>query len=156
VPAREIFARHVAGWGLAGEEAASPKDAVREADVIVTCAPIVRNPQPVITPEMLKPGSVAVSLDFDATLTASAAQAADGMWVDDGGQFEYYREHGHFSGMPTDYQELAALVASGRGRRNQTDRYVVVNLGLALEDMATALPLYRRALEREVGTLLPC
>lgn len=154
--AREAFTRQVSGWGLAVEQAASPRDAVNEADVIVSCAPIVKNPQPVIGTEWLKAGSVAVSLDFDATLMASAAQAADGMWVDDGGQFEYYREHGHFAGMPRNYEELAALVASGRGRRNESDRYVVVNLGLALEDMATALPLYRRALEREVGTLLPC
>ena len=154
--AREIFTRQVSGWGLAVEEAASPADAVKEADVIVTCAPIVKNPRPVIAPEMLKPGSVAVSLDFDATLMASTAQAADGMWVDDGGQFEYYRAHGHFAEMPGNYEELAALVAGGRGRRNPGDRYVIVNLGLALEDMATALPLYRLALEREIGTLLPC
>ena len=154
--AREVFERQVSGWGLVVEQARSPADAVNDADVVVTCAPIVKNPQPVIGPEMLKPGSVAVSLDFDATLMASAAQAADGMWVDDGGQFEYYREHGHFAGLPRNYEELATLVASGRGRRNESDRYVVVNLGLALEDMATALPLYRRALEREVGTLLPC
>ncbi len=154
--AREVFGRQVSSWGLAVEQAASPGDAVNEADVIVTCAPIVKSPQPVIGPEMLKPGSVVVSLDFDATLMASAAQAADGMWTDDGGQFEYYRQHGHFAGMPTHYEELASLVASGGGRRHESDRYVVVNLGLALEDMATALPLYRRALEREVGTLLPC
>ena len=154
--AREVFTRQVAGWGLAVEQARSPGDAVKDADVIVTCAPIVKNPRPVIGPEMLKPGSVAVSLDFDATLKVSTAQAADGMWVDDGGQFEYYREHGHFAGMPSRYEELAALVASGGQRRNERDRYVVVNLGLALEDMATALPLYRRALEREIGTLLPC
>jgi ornithine cyclodeaminase/alanine dehydrogenase len=78
------------------------------------------------------------------------------MWVDDGAQFEYYRQHGHFANMPTRYEELAALAAGGPGRRSESGRYVVVNLGLALEDMATALPLYRRALEREVGTLLPC
>ena len=154
--AREVFERQVSGWGLVVEQASSPRDAVSGADVIVTCAPIVKNPQPVIGTEMLKPGSVAVSLDFDATLMASAAQAANGMWVDDGGQFEYYREHGHFGEMPRNYKELAELVASGQARRNESDHYVVVNLGLALEDMTTALPLYRRALEREVGTLLPC
>ncbi|MFB3923730.1 MAG: ornithine cyclodeaminase family protein [Terriglobia bacterium] len=153
--AREGFSRQVTEWGLAVVPAATPAEAVKEADIVVTCAPIVKNPTPVISPEMLKPGSVAVSLDFDATLMAAAVQAADGMWVDDGGQFEYYRQHGHFAGMPTEYEELATLVTSGAARPNERARYVVVNLGLALEDMATALPLYRRALEREVGTLLP-
>lgn len=154
--AREVFERQVTAWGIAVEQAASPKAAVKGADLIVTCAPIVRNPKPVIPPDWLKPGSVAVSLDFDATIQAATAHAADGMWVDDGAQFEYYRQHGHFADMPTRYEELAALVAGGAGRRSESERYLVVNLGLALEDMATALPLYRRALEREVGTLLSC
>jgi ornithine cyclodeaminase/alanine dehydrogenase len=154
--AREVFARQVSGWRIVVEQARLPGDAVKGADIVVTCAPIVKNPQPVIQPEMLKPGSVVVSLDFDATIMAITAQAADGMWVDDGGQFEYYREHGHFAEMPIHYEELATLVASGGGRRSESDRYVVVNLGLAVEDMATALPLYKRALDREIGTLLPC
>jgi len=154
--ARQVFERQVAVWGIAVEQAASPEAAVKGADLIVTCAPIVKNPQPVIPPDWLKPGSVAVSLDFDATIQAATAHAADGMWVDDGAQFEYYRQHGHFANMPTRYEELAALVVGGPGRRSESERYLVVNLGLALEDMATALPLYRRALEREVGTLLPC
>jgi ornithine cyclodeaminase/alanine dehydrogenase-like protein (mu-crystallin family) len=123
---------------------------------VVTCAPIVKNPKPVIPPEWLKLGSVAVSLDVDATIMATTAHAANGMRVDNGEQFEYYRRHGHFADMPTRYKELAELVSSGQGRCNATDRYVVSNLGLALEDMAAALPLYRRALEREIGTLLPC
>jgi len=153
---RAVFEGEVTGWGLEVEQARAPEDSVKGADVIVTCAPIVKNPKPVIAPEWLKPGSVAVSLDFDATLKAAAAHAAVGMWVDDGAQFDYYRQHGHFADFPTRYYELATLVASNQGRRNEAERHVVVNLGLALEDIATALPLYQRALEREIGTLLPC
>ncbi len=153
--ARELFERAASSWGLKVEQAASPEGAVRGADIIVTCAPIVKNPKPVISPEWLKPGSVAVSLDFDSTMTAAAAHAVNGIWVDDGAQFEYYRQHGHFANMPRRYEELASLVAGKQGRRSESERHVVFNLGLALEDMATALPLYRRALEREVGTLLP-
>jgi len=154
--ARETFEREVSAWGLKVEQAKSPESAVAGADIVVTCAPIVQNPQPVIPPEWLKPGSVAVSLDFDATIKPGTACAADGMWVDDAEQFEYYRRHGYFTDMPTRYEELAGLVCGKTGRRSEADRYVVFNLGLALEDMATALPIYRRALEREVGTLLPC
>jgi ornithine cyclodeaminase/alanine dehydrogenase-like protein (mu-crystallin family) len=154
--ARRVFEREVCAWDLWVEQAKSPQEAVNGADIVVTCAPIVKHPEPVIPPEWLKPGSVVASLDFDATVMASVAQAADGMWVDDGEQFEYYRGLGHFAGMPENYQELATLVATGPGRRAANDRYLVVNLGLALEDMATARLLYRRALERHVGTVLPC
>jgi ornithine cyclodeaminase/alanine dehydrogenase-like protein (mu-crystallin family) len=123
---------------------------------VVSCAPIVKSPKPVIPPEWLKPGCVIASLDFDATIMAAVAHAVDGMWVDDGDQFEYYRRHGHFWGMPTKYLELDALVSTGHRRRSPGDRYLVVNLGLALEDMATALILYQRALARNLGTVLPC
>jgi ornithine cyclodeaminase/alanine dehydrogenase-like protein (mu-crystallin family) len=58
--------------------------------------------------------------------------------------------------MPTSYQELATLVSTGLERRSPADRYLVVNLGLALEDMATARLLYERALTRDAGTVLPC
>ena len=154
--ARENFEREVSAWGLKVEPAESPEGAVVSADVVVTCAPIMQNPQPVIPPEWLKPGSVAVSLDFDATIKPSTAHAVDGMWVDDTEQFEYYRRHGHFDDMPTRYEDVAGLVSGKTGRRGEAERYLIVNLGLALEDMAMALLIYRRALEREVGTWLPC
>jgi ornithine cyclodeaminase/alanine dehydrogenase len=154
--ARQAFEREVSSWGIKVEQADSSEAAVVSADIVVTCAPIVQSPQPVIPPEWLRLGSVAVSLDFDATIKAVTAHAVNGLWVDDADQFEYYRQHGHFAGMPNRYEELATLVAGKTGRRRESDRYLVVNLGLALEDVATALPIYRRALEREVGTLLPC
>ncbi len=153
--ARAIFEREVSAWGLRVEQAPTPNAAVAEADIVVTCAPIVKDPQPVIPPEWLKPGSVVASLDFDATVMAAVGHAVDGMWVDDGDQFEYYRRHGHFAGMPTKYQELAALVSTGHERRAPSDRYLVVNLGIALEDMATALVIYQRALAQNLGTVLP-
>ena len=154
--AREDFEQEVSSWGLRVEQAESPQEAVSEADIVVTCAPIVRSPRPVVTPEWLKPGCVVASLDFDATVTPAVAHAVDGMWVDDGEQFEYYRRHGHFAGMPTSYQELAALVSSGNPQAAPNHRYLVVNLGLALEDMAVALALYRGALVQGIGTVLPC
>jgi ornithine cyclodeaminase/alanine dehydrogenase len=154
--AREAFEREVSSWGLRVEQAGSPEEAVSGADIVVTCAPIVKSPEPVVLPEWLKPGCVVASLDFDATITPAVAHAVDGMWVDDGEQFEYYRRHGHFAGMPTKYEELATLVSSGNPHAAPNHRYLVVNLGLALEDMAVALDLYRRALAQGIGTVLPC
>jgi len=148
------FEEEVAAWGLTVEQAPSAEAAVRDADIVVTSIPIIMNPQPVIPPRWLKPGAVGVSLDFDATFQAATVQAADGMWVDDVGQFEYYRQHGHFREFPGRYQEVAQLVTGAAGRSDPRERHMVVNLGIALEDMATALPLYHRALEREAGTVL--
>ena len=46
------------------------------------------------------------------------------------------------------------LVADAAGRPDPRKRQMVVKLGLAMEDIATALPLYHRALEQESGTIL--
>ena len=153
--ARGKFQEEVAPWGLAIEQAPSVEAAVRDADIVVTCAPIIKNPQPVIPAHWLKPGAIGVSLDFDATFQAATVQTAAGMWVDDAGQFEYYRQHGHFRDFPTRYQEVSQLVTGASRSSGPGKLHMVVNLGIALEDIATALPLYKRALERESGTVLP-
>ena len=49
-----------------------------------------------------------------------------------------------------------ALVSSGNPRAAPNHSCLVVNLGLALEDMAVVLVLYRRALVQGIGTVLPC
>ena len=49
-----------------------------------------------------------------------------------------------------------ALVSSGNPRPAPNHRCLVVNLGLALEDMTVALVLYRCALVQGIGTVLPC
>jgi len=41
------------------------------------------------------------------------------------------------------------------GRRDEKERTLAINLGLALEDMAVAPEIYRRAKEKGLGTLLP-
>ena len=74
--------------------------------------------------------------------------------MDDAAQLEYYRQRGHFRDFPSRYEEVTQLVAGAAARSDPHERHMVVNLGIALEDMATALPLYHRALERESGTVL--
>jgi len=49
--------------------------------------------------------------------------------------------------------EIAAGLKPGRGRRDE--RTLAMNLGLALDDMAIAPEIYRRAKERGIGTWLP-
>jgi len=58
------------------------------------------------------------------------------------------------------YEDRAAslgelVTGQKRGRETPTERTMTANLGLALDDMATAPIVYRRAIERGVGTWLP-
>ena len=52
--------------------------------------------------------------------------------------------------------DLGELVAGKKpGRQNESELTIGVNLGLALEDMAVAILLYRAAREKGLGQWLP-
>jgi ornithine cyclodeaminase/alanine dehydrogenase-like protein (mu-crystallin family) len=81
---------------------------------------------------------------------------ADKLATDDVAQMDYYRSVGYFSDTPQPYADLGEIIAGKKpGREPGDDRTMTINLGLALEDMATGIRLYRRAREMGIGTELP-
>ena len=76
--------------------------------------------------------------------------------TDDRVRVEEYRARGYLRDMPPIYATLGELAVGARpGRQNPCERTMACNLGLALGDIATAHLVYRRAVERGVGTGLP-
>ena len=66
------------------------------------------------------------------------------------------KSHGLFQTVARVDAELGDIVAGAHpGRARPDARMLAFNLGVALEDLATAAELYRRARERGVGTPLP-
>ena len=89
-------------------------------------------------------------------LAGAALHQADKLATDDIAQLEHYREAGYFGDTPAPYADLGQIVAGHKpGRESRDERIIAINLGLALEDMATAMPIYQRALELGIGTRLP-
>jgi ornithine cyclodeaminase/alanine dehydrogenase len=133
----------------------SPEEAVRNADVVVTAGPILQHPTPVIVPDWLKPGVFVCPLDFDSYVTSAAFHAADLFCTDDLNQLRYYQQAGYFADIPAQIVDMGDIVAAGVPRRRTVgDRILSVNLGLAIEDVATAQLIYRRALDQGVGVQL--
>ena len=133
-----------------------PRQAVVESDIVVTSGPILKHPSPTIEKDWLKPGAFASAVDFDSYWQPAALSQMDKIATDDHDQFRYYRQVGYFQHTPDPYADLGELV-SGQivGRENAVERTMAINLGLALDDMAVAPEIYRRACERGVGTWLP-
>lgn len=149
--AEEARARH----GLEVEICATPEAAVRPAELIVTAGPILRDPSPAIGADWLAPGSFTCALDFDSYVRPDALRAADAFVTDDVGQLRYYKEDGYFRDIPENPVDLGDVVAGKHpGRRGDAERTIAVNLGIALEDVATGQLIYRRARERGVGSWL--
>lgn len=134
----------------------TPKEAVVASDLVVTSGPILRQPRPVIEPEWVRPGTFASAVDFDSYWTTAALAQFDTIATDDLQQFHYYRSRGYFQTTPTPHVSLDQLVAGFEpGREGPHQRTLALNLGLALEDMAVAPEIYRRAIARGLGTWLP-
>ncbi|MCK4276406.1 MAG: ornithine cyclodeaminase family protein [Phycisphaerae bacterium] len=136
----------------------SPQAMANGADVIVTAIPIVIEPQPPMDTVMLKPGGLAVSLDYDSAWTSAAMAECDKFVSDDINQLLETKDHGvYFAGIPSDiYADLGEL-ASGQkpGRQTPEERIFSMNMGIAVDDMVTAKVLYQRAMERNIGVKLP-
>jgi ornithine cyclodeaminase/alanine dehydrogenase len=130
--------------------------AVKNADIIVTATEIRKHPTPVIRPEWLKPGAFCMAVDFDSQFTPEAIRAMDLFYTDDLAQMEYYRSTGYFSTTPKALGDLGDVVVGRRpGRTSPEQRTMAMNLGLAIEDMVTAIRIYEKAVVQGLGTPLP-
>jgi ornithine cyclodeaminase/alanine dehydrogenase len=132
----------------------SVREAVSGADVIVTSAPIQKKPRQEIREEWLKPHCLGIPLDFDSCW-GGALMAADRFFVDDVAQFDYYKTQGYFQLTPPVSGDLGQVVTgSVAGRTDIADRIICVNLGLGLEDIATAVLVFSKAVSSQIGKVL--
>ena len=70
-------------------------------------------------------------------------------------QYQSHQSDGYFEGIPLPYADLGEIVSGQKpGRQNEHERCMAMNLGLALDDIAVAPEIYRRAKESGVGTWL--
>jgi ornithine cyclodeaminase/alanine dehydrogenase-like protein (mu-crystallin family) len=137
-------------------KAKQPRDAVEGLDMVVTAGPILHKPHATIRAGWLKEGAFASLVDFDSYWDGTAMKEASKFCTDDVPQLEHYRSIGYFQSIPSIYATVGELVAGRkRGRENAKEKTMTCNLGLALDDMATAPIVFKRAVERKVGTWLP-
>ena len=133
----------------------SPRKAVEANDIVVTAGPILKHPSPVIEPSWFKEGGFACPLDFDSYWKDDAMQSVDKFCTDDKGQLEYYKTVGYFGGIPKVHADLGEIVTGKkRAREDDDERIMSMNLGVAIEDMATAIRIYDRAKKKGIGAWL--
>ena len=133
----------------------SPEEAVRNSDIIVTAGPILKNPDPAIEGDWLKPGVFASPVDFDSYWKKSAFDNCHKFVTDDKDQCLYYKSLGYFQHIPEIYADLGEIAAGIKpGREKKEEKIICANLGLAMDDMATAIKIYNKAVENNIGTLL--
>lgn len=131
-------------------------EAVKGLDLVVTSGPILKHPKPLIEPGWLEEGSFASPVDFDSYWQGEALRQIDKLATDDLAQMHYYRQEGYFKETPEPYADLGQIVAGLKpGRESPEERTMSMNLGLALDDMATAIRIYQLAKKKGIGVELP-
>ncbi len=134
----------------------TPKEAVSGCDLVVTAGPILKKPHRTIQAGWLDEGAFASLVDFDSYWHPDAMKEADKFCTDDTPQLRHYQDVGYFQDIPPVYADLGELVIGRKpGRETPTERTMTANLGLAMDDMATAPLLYEKAVEKDIGTWLP-
>jgi len=138
------------------EVVGSAREAVEGLDLVVTSGPIRKDPRPTIEPGWLARGSFASAVDYDSYFQGAALRELDRFVTDDLAQMEHCRALGYFRDAPRADSDLGEIVAGRKpGRVRPDERTLAMNLGIALDDVATGIQVYRRALELGIGTELP-
>jgi ornithine cyclodeaminase/alanine dehydrogenase len=132
------------------------KSAVVGSDLVVTSGPILKNPSPTIEAGWLAEGAFGSAVDYDSYWQGEALKQADKLATDDQAQMAFTRQAGYFQNTPVPYADLGEIVAGKKpGREKDSERTITINLGLALDDMATAIRIYQKAREKGIGVELP-
>ncbi len=153
---RRYVAEMSAKCGLDVVGVGSPEKAVKDSDIVITSGPILKQPAPIIEASWFKDGGFACPLDFDSYWKPVAMYSMNKFCTDDREQLAYYITQGYFRDIPEVYADLSEIVSgSMSGRESDKERIMSMNLGLAIEDMATATLVYEKAKRTKIGTKLP-
>ena len=147
---------------LAGiEDAPSAEAAVRDADVICTTTNAA---EPIIDRAWLKPGvhinavgsSIPTTRELDTATMRDAALFVDRResTISEAGDFLFPQREGAIGPEHIRAEIGELLIGAGEGRRSQDELTVFKSLGLAVEDLAAAEHVWRRAEQENVGQVV--
>lgn len=153
----QAFGRQVAGLGLAFEPQPGPREAVSEADVVITVTPSQR---PLIEAGWLRPGTHVSAMGADTRgkqELAAQVVAAAAVFVDEPEQAVSIGECQHAFGAGllaiADLRGTLGQVVAGLrpGRGSESEITLFDGTGVALQDLAVAQLAVRNAAARGLG-----
>jgi ornithine cyclodeaminase len=143
------------------EEAASAEEAVRDADVIVTATSAS---EPILRREWLKDGvhvnavgsSIPTARELDTQTMADAALFVDRResTLNEAGDFLFAQREGAIGPDHIRAEIGELLIGAAEGRRSDAELTVFKSLGLAVEDLAAAEHVLRRAEAEDAGVVV--
>jgi ornithine cyclodeaminase/alanine dehydrogenase-like protein (mu-crystallin family) len=143
------------------EEAMSAEEAVRDADVVVTAT---SSAEPILKREWLKPGvhvnavgsSIPTARELDTATMRDAALFVDRResTVNEAGDFLFPQAEGALGPEHIRAEIGELLIGAAEGRRSDEELTVFKSLGLAVQDLAAAEHVLRRAEAEDAGSVV--
>lgn len=134
------------------------EETVNDADVVVTCTPIVADPERFVRSEWLKEDVLAVAVDYDSAFDADVMTGATAFVCDDMHQYLWTQEHGVYfqKGYPVESQILGDMghLCAGKKKVERKGRRGAVLMGIASHDVMTANLIFARAKARGMGRMV--
>ena len=132
----------------------SVSEAVEDVDIIITCTQKLH--KPIIPAGALKPGMLGAGLEAGRAWPAEIIHGSDKVITDDINQTSSYATTGAFAGgLPPFYCQLGDIVNGKPGRENDNEIILAFNVGIAAEDISLGQYVYEKAVEKNVGIILP-
>jgi len=135
------------------EAADSAKSVIVEADVIVTATGKIT--KPIFKSNWIRKGALILPVHTRGWEKDTPGKV-DKFIVDHWDQFRraQEREGGYYESLPGLYAELGEIVAGKKpGRENASECIIDHNYGMAIHDVALAKEIFRRAIEKGLGTI---
>lgn len=127
--------------------AGSASEAIEGADMVITG--VTARLDPLLEADAAADDAVFLPLDYDDAIAAGVVNGATAYIVDDRGQYDSVL-HRAFEGFREPDAELGDLVA-GRTSVPPSGRRVLLNMGLAMEDIAVGALVLKRSLAAGIG-----
>lgn len=152
----EALVRRAQAMGLEAEVVQDPEAVVAASDVVVSALPSIDGITPIVRPQAIRPGALALGVDLGRAWHRDGLAAhVDLFFTDDlaalarNGGNPALAHQGSYDG------DLAALLGSAHpGRTSDTQRIMFLFPGMPLADLAVARLVRSRAAERGLGTRL--
>ncbi|MGC9490814.1 MAG: ornithine cyclodeaminase family protein [Thermovirgaceae bacterium] len=134
------------------------REAVKGADVVVTCTPIVAEPKRFVRSDWLQDDCLAIAVDYDSAFDADVMTGTEAFVCDDRNQYLWTQKQGVYfqKGYPGEKDILGDMgdLCSGKVTAPTKGRRGAVLMGIASHDVLTADLIYRKSAEKRVGKVI--
>lgn len=131
------------------------QSAINDSQILITATQ--RGDKPIIYSEMLHKGMLGIPLESTAWEGKTYSRFADRFICDDWDLVQVYLRDGKYTdGLPEKYELLGKIInGDAIGRENDEEFVIASSHGIALSDIAVAQMIYDKAIEQNVGVILP-